>query len=123
MGGGRRVSIDKSTLAITHVESLGSRERLAIVQSLYARKNVEIPLDQFRNFDEVSPALESGAVETPSGLECLAGGLDGDIDVRRETFGERGDDLARRRVDSAVAGEVSGATAGRKKSGGSVRSR
>ena len=80
-GGFGDLKLSKQLLGWTHVKSLGSAKRLAIVQSLDTGQNVDIPLHQLGNLDEVFAALKPGTVETPGSIECLVGSFDGYIDI------------------------------------------
>jgi hypothetical protein len=94
------VSEDGSSLV--NVESLGDGKGLSIVERLEGSENVDISLHQGSDLHEVLASLGSGAVGTPSSVECLVGGIKGDIDIRAETFRDLDEDLAGGRVVDAV---------------------
>jgi len=85
--------------ALSHVESLSSAERLSVVEGLDGRENVSVSLDQFGDLDKDLSSLESGSVQSPSSVESLAGGFDGDFDVGLDTLGNGGEDFAGGGVD------------------------
>ena len=81
-----------------HVAPLRSLERFARVQALDHRQLVAVFVDQLSDPPEDFPAFRGVHLRPGTGLECLARGLDGAIDVRRLAPLDRGQKLARRGV-------------------------
>ena len=88
--------------SITHVKALGVGECFSIVQRLNARENVDIPLNQLCELDEVLSSLKARALQAPDAVERLVGRVEGNVHVDRETFGDRGERGAVGGVDDTV---------------------
>lgn len=100
--------------ALSHVKSLSSAERLSVVEGLDGREDVSVSLDQFGDLDKDLSSLESGSVQSPSSVESLAGGFDGDFDVGLDTLGNGGEDFAGGGVDDTGVSATSASPGARR---------
>ena len=85
-----------------YIEPFCHGKSLAVVQCLEGRDDIDIPLHEFRDFDEVFPPLEAWTIRAPRGLERPVRGLHRAIDIGRHPLGDGHQALARRRVGDTV---------------------
>ena len=75
---------------------------LSIIKGLDSGKLSGVRFHEVRKFVQKNTALGTRGVKTPGGVEGILSGLDSEIDILGRTRGDRGNDLASRRVDHTV---------------------
>lgn len=84
------------------IEALGDGKSLTVVERFEGSKNIDISLHQASDLHEILASLETGAVESPSGVESLVSAVEGKFHIGRETLGNLYEDLTGGRVVDAA---------------------
>lgn len=99
--------VSETSSSLSHVEAFSSGEGLSVVKSLNRSENVDITLHELGELDQVFASLETGAVKTPGRVECLVGGLNSEVDILSQSFGDGNKGLASGWVDDAAVSLLS----------------
>jgi hypothetical protein len=73
--------VSEDSGSLSNVKAFCGSKRLSVVERFKGSENIDISLYQGSNLNEILASLESGAIGSPCGVECLVGTVEGNFDI------------------------------------------